>query len=122
MMMQPQGPVPVPTHASPWIQQLRASTVAQARAIIERREQEDLQNALNESFESTPAAFEAAPDWKIAALRRKIGLEITCRICLEQTGKREIVAILPCTHEFHNKCVEQWLRVSGVCPLCKVRL
>lgn len=108
----------------PWIQQLRATAEMQQRHVelIRQREEEELNEALATSFESTPASFEPAPGWKIAAIKRKVGIKVKCQICLEMTGNREIIGILPCTHHFHDACIDHWLRISGVCPLCRIRL
>ncbi|XP_074586382.1 E3 ubiquitin-protein ligase At1g63170-like [Curcuma longa] len=45
-----------------------------------------------------------------------------CCICLAQYGEREEVRQLPCQHLFHLNCVDQWLRITSSCPLCKQEL
>ncbi|XP_054799126.1 E3 ubiquitin-protein ligase At4g11680-like isoform X2 [Prosopis cineraria] len=42
-----------------------------------------------------------------------------CCICLTKYKDREEVRQLPCSHMFHQKCVDQWLRIISCCPLCK---
>lgn len=45
-----------------------------------------------------------------------------CSICFGryQIGEQKI--LLPCCHQFHDKCVYQWLSKNGSCPICKLRL
>lgn len=45
-----------------------------------------------------------------------------CTICLEefQTGRK--VVTLSCGHEFDNKCIKKWFKVSHFCPLCRSEL
>lgn len=42
-----------------------------------------------------------------------------CCICLAKYRDKEEVTQLPCSHLFHLKCVDQWLRIISCCPLCK---
>ncbi|XP_010545287.1 PREDICTED: E3 ubiquitin-protein ligase At4g11680 [Tarenaya hassleriana] len=42
-----------------------------------------------------------------------------CCICLAKYKDKEEVRELPCSHRFHLKCVDQWLRIISCCPLCK---
>ncbi|CAH8392214.1 unnamed protein product [Eruca vesicaria subsp. sativa] len=42
-----------------------------------------------------------------------------CCICLAKYKDKEEVRKLPCSHKFHLKCVDQWLRIISCCPLCK---
>jgi hypothetical protein len=38
-----------------------------------------------------------------------------CTICMEE-GK--VITTL-CNHHFHENCLEQWLRKSRTCPMCR---
>lgn len=54
-------------------------------------------------------------------LKDPAGLLDNCSICLEIFGEDEIVK-LECTHIFHEKCLEEWLKIQKNCPLCKAIL
>lgn len=45
-----------------------------------------------------------------------------CCICLSKYVEKEEIRQLPCSHIFHLKCVDQWLRIISCCPLCKQQL
>ncbi|KAA8527091.1 hypothetical protein F0562_008680 [Nyssa sinensis] len=45
-----------------------------------------------------------------------------CCICLAKYREKEEIRQLPCSHIFHLKCVDQWLRIISCCPLCKQEL
>ncbi|KAG0602873.1 hypothetical protein M758_10G048100 [Ceratodon purpureus] len=46
-----------------------------------------------------------------------------CSICLNNYDIGEIVCRLPrCGHIFHIRCLEEWFRTDGSCPLCRVAL
>lgn len=49
------------------------------------------------------------------------GLEVgdKCVVCVEEFGKGEEVAVLPCEHCFHGACVKTWLGLHGTCPVCR---
>ncbi|XP_022877743.1 E3 ubiquitin-protein ligase At1g63170-like isoform X1 [Olea europaea var. sylvestris] len=42
-----------------------------------------------------------------------------CCICLAKYRVKDEIRQLPCTHIFHLKCVDQWLKIISCCPLCK---
>lgn len=48
--------------------------------------------------------------------------DLECCICLAKYKDIEEVRQLPCSHMFHLKCVDQWLRIISCCPLCKQEL
>jgi len=50
---------------------------------------------------------------------RLINQDPECCICLAKYKDKEEVRQLPCSHLFHLKCVDQWLRIISCCPLCK---
>ena len=47
---------------------------------------------------------------------------LTCSICLEQydinNGKTRIT-VLPCGHEMHTACLDEWFKTSSECPVCR---
>ncbi|XP_010487410.1 PREDICTED: uncharacterized protein LOC104765406 [Camelina sativa] len=44
-----------------------------------------------------------------------------CVICMDKirVGSDEEAGRMPCSHVFHRTCGEEWLRVSGICPVCR---
>ncbi|XP_004146803.1 putative RING-H2 finger protein ATL69 [Cucumis sativus] len=43
-----------------------------------------------------------------------------CSICLSDYKPHDSVRCIPdCRHCFHSDCVDQWLRMSATCPLCR---
>lgn len=45
-----------------------------------------------------------------------------CSICLDDFEPDAPITTLPCGHEFHEKCVSDWLLECGLCPLCKTEI
>lgn len=43
-----------------------------------------------------------------------------CTVCLGGFAKRDILAIGPCTHKFHDICVASWLVEKNTCPTCRI--
>ncbi|XP_058078721.1 putative RING-H2 finger protein ATL69 [Magnolia sinica] len=44
----------------------------------------------------------------------------TCPICLSDYRPEETVRYIPdCKHCFHDTCIDEWLRMSATCPLCR---
>ena len=43
--------------------------------------------------------------------------ETSCSICIEHLD--ETTKILTCSHQFHEKCINEWLEENSTCPLCR---
>ena len=42
-----------------------------------------------------------------------------CPICIEEYSNGDDLVLCPCRHAYHRLCLESWLRVKNLCPLCK---
>ena len=38
--------------------------------------------------------------------------QTVCVVCMSDFETRQVVRVLPCSHEFHAKCVDKWLKVK----------
>eukprot|EP00656_Telonema_subtile_P030067 TRINITY_DN3309_c0_g1_i6.p2 TRINITY_DN3309_c0_g1~~TRINITY_DN3309_c0_g1_i6.p2 ORF type:complete len:142 (-),score=21.55 TRINITY_DN3309_c0_g1_i6:49-474(-) len=47
-------------------------------------------------------------------------LQHTCMVCLCEKDKGETLRTLPCMHDFHKDCVDEWLMQNASCPVCKL--
>lgn len=43
----------------------------------------------------------------------------TCAVCIETYREADVVRVLPCRHQFHKGCIDQWLLEKRTCPMCK---
>nr|XP_009614028.1 putative RING-H2 finger protein ATL53 [Nicotiana tomentosiformis] len=47
-------------------------------------------------------------------------VDTVCVICLGDVSLGEPRRFLPiCGHGFHTKCIEPWLKMNSICPLCR---
>ncbi|KAK9698084.1 hypothetical protein RND81_08G081200 [Saponaria officinalis] len=51
--------------------------------------------------------------------RQISGEDAVCCICLANYGNNDELRELPCSHLFHKDCVDKWLKINALCPLCK---
>jgi hypothetical protein len=42
-----------------------------------------------------------------------------CSVCFCDFEKGETLRKLPCTHQYHSKCIKPWLLTEKSCPVCK---
>ena len=42
-----------------------------------------------------------------------------CSICQEKFDVEEKIQTLQCGHKFHEPCIQKWIEVRNLCPLCK---
>ncbi|XP_068155348.1 uncharacterized protein mura isoform X1 [Drosophila tropicalis] len=47
------------------------------------------------------------------------GDQTSCVVCMCDFELRQLLRVLPCSHEFHAKCVDKWLRSNRTCPICR---
>nr|XP_042124972.1 E3 ubiquitin-protein ligase RLIM-like [Peromyscus maniculatus bairdii] len=42
-----------------------------------------------------------------------------CTICLAEYTESSRIRILPCSHEYHDECIDNWLPEKSNCPICR---
>lgn len=45
-----------------------------------------------------------------------------CAVCMEDFVEGDTLRILPCSHRFHQACVDRWLCRRRACPMCRCRV
>jgi E3 ubiquitin-protein ligase RNF38/44 len=48
--------------------------------------------------------------------------QTTCVVCMCNFEGRNLIRVLPCSHEFHARCVDKWLKGNRTCPICRATL
>lgn len=44
---------------------------------------------------------------------------IECSICYEVINRNDDIMVTPCFHCFHRRCLEKWMNIKLICPLCR---
>lgn len=45
--------------------------------------------------------------------------QTTCVVCMCDFEDQQMLRDLPCSHMFHAKCVDKWLKTNRTCPICR---
>lgn len=45
-----------------------------------------------------------------------------CAVCMDSLKKGEMLRTLPCMHRYHAACIDEWLKSSPTCPVCKTSI
>ncbi|CAO2207521.1 unnamed protein product [Urochloa humidicola] len=45
-----------------------------------------------------------------------------CVICRVEFDEGETLVALPCKHPYHSECINQWLQLNKVCPMCSAEV
>jgi len=59
---------------------------------------------------ATPAAAGAPPD-KEEEGEGTGGDQTLCVVCMSDFDQHQLLRVLPCSHEFHIRCIDKWLKV-----------
>ena len=47
------------------------------------------------------------------------GAAAKCSVCWSDYASGDLLRRLPCMHQFHRRCVDQWLGAKRECPVCR---
>lgn len=42
-----------------------------------------------------------------------------CNVCLEDFENDDECRLLSCNHAYHSNCIDQWLTINKICPVCR---
>ena len=59
--------------------------------------------------------------FRLTAYAARVDADSTCSICISPMEENDVVKELLCRHCYHAECLDEWLAVSLLCPLCKQR-
>ncbi|KAK4768095.1 hypothetical protein SAY87_003236 [Trapa incisa] len=66
--------------------------------------------------EAVEALIQELPKFRLEAVPTDCS---ECPICLEEFHVGNEVRGLPCAHNFHVECIDEWLRLNVKCPRCR---
>ncbi|XP_071078295.1 E3 ubiquitin-protein ligase RLIM-like [Desmodus rotundus] len=71
-------------------------------------------------FDDHPAGLSKAQIDNLA-IRSSVKNDILneCSICITEYREGSQLRILPCSHEFHVRCIDRWLSDNSTCPICR---
>ena len=137
----PRDPSPVsfpilnydPTTPQQSISQLLAYTrhIEEAASDPMQNEQPDLQQALQESLDSSVVERQITTSVREPQSRPLVAIELEindaggkgdCVICMAELKIGEGLKKWPkCNHYFHDYCIDTWLQTRDTCPLCRAK-
>ena len=50
------------------------------------------------------------------------GTSKSCTVCMEDYKEGDSLRTLPCLHQFHANCIDEWLGYKSSCPVCKASI
>jgi hypothetical protein len=65
--------------------------------------------------------FESTPISSISSSSPTVSSNHTCTICLTRISFNEL-EILPCAHQYHRRCIHQWMQQKSTCPVCRTSI
>ncbi|XVE91446.1 hypothetical protein REPUB_Repub01dG0010600 [Reevesia pubescens] len=93
------------------------------------REGVSINRALLESeseFEASNYGMVPAKESSVREMLKRVRLEggdkEDCMICLDQLTVKSDAFQMPCSHTFHDNCIETWLKQSHYCPICRFEM
>ncbi|XP_078737135.1 uncharacterized protein LOC144950863 [Lampetra fluviatilis] len=89
------------------------SAIANLHALID--------NVYGIQVQPTPASSALISSLPVFFINDNV-LEQICTICCSEFVRTDQATTLPCRHLFHTSCIEQWLKKSATCPVCRYHL
>lgn len=80
---------------------------------------ETLMEFMQEKNGPTPhSILQALPTFKVTLAQ--IAANAPCAICFAEYEQEEDLIKLPCNHDYHKDCIQNWLKIKSTCPTCRL--
>ncbi|KAJ7297237.1 hypothetical protein O6H91_Y071400 [Diphasiastrum complanatum] len=73
-------------------------------------------NVMQNQKEAVESLIQQLPKFPLTGISSESNV---CSICLDELETGTEVRGLPCAHNFHVDCIDQWLRLNVKCPHCR---
>mmetsp|Transcript_108514 Transcript_108514/g.305851 ORF Transcript_108514/g.305851 Transcript_108514/m.305851 type:complete len:417 (+) Transcript_108514:73-1323(+) len=71
---------------------------------------------------TSAATLRSLPRIKVTNYDIEVNESTECSICLDELAVGQPALRIPCGHLYHEDCVQDWLRKSNECPVCRYEL
>jgi hypothetical protein len=75
-----------------------------------------------EPIATSKSTYRSLPRVKVTAYDIEKNESNECSICLDELVLGQPALRIPCGHLFHEDCIEDWLKKSNECPVCRFEL
>jgi hypothetical protein len=87
---------------------------------------EVINNILNDTsseFKDVVSTLDEEDFCKIRSYTQETDSDIQCSICFDNLMKDDNVSCLPCSHKYHNDCINTYLKeYNYICPVCRAEV
>ncbi|XP_021293354.1 E3 ubiquitin-protein ligase At4g11680-like [Herrania umbratica] len=112
------GRIVLPLHADLWGNFVEHVNFSETGSISRALEESESQ------YETSSYGMLSAKESSVKEMLKRVRAEGVegCVICLEELEVGSDASQMPCSHTFHENCIQKWLKQSHCCPICRFEL
>ncbi|XP_031571192.1 RING finger protein 44-like isoform X2 [Actinia tenebrosa] len=70
----------------------------------------------------TRAEIDQLQTFRVTAESKKQSDDGRCVVCLADFDEKQLIRKLPCSHDYHTRCIDKWLKSNRTCPICRTEV